>query len=288
MDLVRLGLERAKSAKEALQVITQLLEKYGQGGDCAENSSWSYHNSFLIADCNEAYVLETAGSLWAAEHVTSGPRNISNNVSIRTKCDLTSKDLLSHALKKGYWDGKKTFNFSEAFSESYREPTQNWNPYDREDVIRHLLTQWDTKEDDTACLKRAIAILREHTSGVCMHTPVFISTASIVSRLDRDPLKSVHWFTGTANPCKSCFKPLQFNEHVVLPTSLVASKTVDPNTLWWAHQNSKKKKTEELMKLENEYIELALNTIKSQQTPFGTLLFCNVLEQEWQILHEFQ
>jgi len=217
--------------------------------------------------------------LWAAERVTSGPRNISNNVSIRTKCDLTSKDLLSYAQNKGYWNGKNTFNFGEAFAES------SCFELGRERAIRHLLTQWDTKEDDAACVKRSMNILREHTGGVCMHTSSFSSTASMVSRIDRDPSKSLHWFTGTAHPCKSCFKPLQFNEHVALPASLVASKTVDPNTLWWAHQNSKKKKTEELMKLEDEYLQMAVNSIKSKETPFGTLLFCNALQQEWQILH---
>ena len=54
MDLVRLGLERGATSREALEVITRLLEEHGQGGPCAENDpSFTYHNSFLICDVEE-------------------------------------------------------------------------------------------------------------------------------------------------------------------------------------------------------------------------------------------
>lgn len=68
--LNRLGLERADTAEKALKVITDLLEKHGQGGSCMEdNCSFTYHNSFLISDRTEAWVLETSGRYWAAEKV---------------------------------------------------------------------------------------------------------------------------------------------------------------------------------------------------------------------------
>lgn len=54
MDLVRLGLERGETSREALDVITNLLEEHGQGGPCAEDDpSFTYHNSFLICDFDE-------------------------------------------------------------------------------------------------------------------------------------------------------------------------------------------------------------------------------------------
>lgn len=67
----RLGLERGKTAREALDMMTGLLEELGQGGNCSETSQFSYHGSFIIADPTEAWVLETAGKLWAAERITS-------------------------------------------------------------------------------------------------------------------------------------------------------------------------------------------------------------------------
>lgn len=68
----RLALERADSAEKALNVIVELLEKYGQGGNCMEDEcTYTYHNSFLICDRTEAWVLETSGEYWAAERVES-------------------------------------------------------------------------------------------------------------------------------------------------------------------------------------------------------------------------
>lgn len=71
-----LALERGDSVWAALRVITELLEQHGQGGACREDPEhFSYQNTFLLADRQEAWVLETAGKLWAAQKIT-GQRSI--------------------------------------------------------------------------------------------------------------------------------------------------------------------------------------------------------------------
>lgn len=83
MDLVRLGLERAGSATEAVEVITGLLRRYGQGGSGHLDSNRPYWSSFLVADSTRAYVLETSGPSWAVEEVLDpGVRAISNRTTI--------------------------------------------------------------------------------------------------------------------------------------------------------------------------------------------------------------
>ena len=66
MDLVRLGLERARNAAEAVEVMTGLLEACGQGGIADAAHQEAYDSSFLVADPAQAFVLDTAGADYAA------------------------------------------------------------------------------------------------------------------------------------------------------------------------------------------------------------------------------
>ncbi|MEW6497007.1 MAG: C69 family dipeptidase, partial [Cyanobacteriota bacterium] len=116
MDLLRLGLERGEAAFCALQIIIDLLDRYGQGGNCAEHFSMNYHNSFILADKNEAWVLETAGKYWVAQRVTSGTRSISNNLSIRNKGDLRHPEVIKYAIEIGACKSEEEFDFAKNFS----------------------------------------------------------------------------------------------------------------------------------------------------------------------------
>ena len=81
MDLVRLGLERARSAAEAVDVLTGLLQTCGQGGIADAVRQEAYDSSFLIADPTQAFVLETAGSDYAVASFPAGVA-ISNRITL--------------------------------------------------------------------------------------------------------------------------------------------------------------------------------------------------------------
>ena len=91
MDLVRLGLERGKTADNAIDAMTGLLELHGQGGACLESGD-AYWSSFLVADANSAWVLETSESTWAARPVDRAAA-ISNRLSLGTEWTRASADL---------------------------------------------------------------------------------------------------------------------------------------------------------------------------------------------------
>jgi hypothetical protein len=83
MDLVRLALERAATAVAAVEVITSLLERVGQGGSGQEGARRPYWSSFLIADPTGAFVVETSGNAHAVEPVDRA-RATSNRTTIPT------------------------------------------------------------------------------------------------------------------------------------------------------------------------------------------------------------
>ncbi len=120
MDLVRLGLERGKTAREALNAIGRVVEEHGQFGSASPTRGvgGAYHNSFIIADPKEAWVLETAGSHWVAKRLRNGSTSISNGVSLGTDFELTSAHVIQHAVTRGWWPENKIkeFHFQHAYS----------------------------------------------------------------------------------------------------------------------------------------------------------------------------
>jgi hypothetical protein len=97
-DLVRLGLERAGSACQAVEVLTDLIGRHGQEGA----------SSFLVADAAEAFVLEAAGHHWALGHVGS-VRAVAAACLLRQDWDRISRGLSDLAIGRGWWpgDGRK-------------------------------------------------------------------------------------------------------------------------------------------------------------------------------------
>ncbi|CAG9781960.1 unnamed protein product [Diatraea saccharalis] len=214
MDLVRLGLERGNTAEEALNIITTLLEKYGQGGPCSElDDSHFYHNSFLIADPKEAWVLETSGKLWAAEKIESGFRNISNGLTIRTKIDKHSDNLQAKAKKMGLWNGEGEFDFTKCFSSGGDEVRQ-------EEGRKLLELATATSNFD---VKDMFNILRHKESRICRGCDdTFPTQGSQVSCLTNAAV-NVHWFTATPDPSVSYFKPFIFTSNPKISPYTISS-----------------------------------------------------------------
>ncbi len=241
MDLVRLGLERASSARGAVELIAELLEAHGQGGNGGHRSVFRYHNSFLVADPEEAWVLETAGRAWAAKRVR-GVRSISNGLTLGDDWELTSSGLAARARDYGLRPGKGREDFARIFADPVI--TKAAAAVRRRACTERLLE----RERGSISALTAMRALRQHGSPdrpsralggvfqtVCAHAGWLPTrahgqtTGSLVARPG-----DACWVTATAAPCLSLFKPVDLGAE--LPAFGAPNGSYDPGTLWWRHE----------------------------------------------------
>ncbi len=216
MDLLRLGLERGADAREALEVIVRLLETHGQGGSCGlENRAFTYHNSFIIADPNCAFVLETAGRESAVEEVR-GARTISNRLTIGDFARANGDRLRARVSGARARRARSTELASKALGAA-----------DMMALLRDhgAGRRWPRYR----FLNGAMSAPCVHAGGVAVRSQ---TTASWVAELT--PGRIRHWATATAAPCFSLFKPVSVDRPVY--TGPAPDDHDDGESLWWRHE----------------------------------------------------
>ncbi|MCI6145081.1 MAG: C69 family dipeptidase [Alloprevotella sp.] len=122
VSLMAIALQRSKTAREAIAVMTSLVQEYGYA---------SSGESFSIADPNEVWILEMIGkgsgrrgTVWVAVRIPDDCIAVHANQSRIHKFDLKdkrnvlySKDVISFARERGYFNGKDAdFSFSAAYA----------------------------------------------------------------------------------------------------------------------------------------------------------------------------
>jgi secernin len=243
MDLVRLGLERGHSAEEAVEVMTGLIEEYGQGGSGYHDKDWPYHNSFLVADRRAAFVLEASERHWALRRVHE-IGSASNHLTIGSDWDAVSDGAIEHAVAAGWWNEQadQRFDFAAAYRDTSVVP----------EVIssgRHqrtcaLLEQAQGMVSVEA-LKRA---LRDHYGrptpatdltpadpqyfSVCMHAdPVGTTTASMIARIPTAGDEPLVYWASLGAPCVGAFIPLYVDANI--PAVLSQGGERPDDSPWW-------------------------------------------------------
>ena len=219
MDLLRLALERSKTGQEAIAVITDLLEEHGQGGNGEFERVLYYHNSYIIADPEEAWVLESIDRHWAAKRIAD-IYSISNGLTIGSTWDARSSELVEYAIRRGWCQDENGFSFSKCYSDFVYTTFSS-------STTRRKRTM-DIMDENLGQISVAtvISVLRDHGkedgSGyrpdkgitqqtVCAHAnfgPIRVAqtTGSLIAYLH--PENPVLFVTGTAAPCTSTFLSL--------------------------------------------------------------------------------
>ncbi|MFW6276190.1 MAG: dipeptidase [Bacteroidota bacterium] len=188
-SLMRLALQRAKTAREAIDVIDNLLQTYGY---------YSTGESFSIADPNEVWYMEmigkgpgNTGAVWVARKVPDGYISAhANQARITTfptndpENTLYTEDVIDLAVEKGYYDpdSGEPFSFADTYNpldptgllycegrvwSLFRRsaPSLNLSPdYFRAVVGAEPYPLW-IKPDERISLEFAMSLVRDHFEG---------------------------------------------------------------------------------------------------------------------------
>jgi dipeptidase len=187
--LMRFTLQRAKTAREAINVMTELVEKYGYASE---------GESISIADKEEVWLMEITGTgkggkgaVWVAVRIPDGMVCAHANMSRIREFALDDREnvrysdnVISFAVEKGYYDPKSGKPFS--FSEAYNPPTEEqvrysarrvWSIFRRVSPSMNLSPDWSSckkgatpyplfiRPDEPLDVQDVIALHRDHYEG---------------------------------------------------------------------------------------------------------------------------
>ncbi len=276
MDMLRAALERACEPREAMQIIIDLLEEFGQGGNCIHDGELYYHNSFIIANAEDAWVLETVDKQWGARQLKD-VYSISNCLTLGNEYDLASSGLVELSLQKGFSKSRADFNLAEDYSDFI------FTKFSKGRVRRERTFSALNEQNGKVSIESVIEILRSHKKenfdprkgftnvDICMHAgpgPIRVSqsTASMIVYLEKG--RPLIFATGTSAPCTGIFKPFWMDTLSALDFGTIPGDRSD-SSLYWTHEKLHravllnypgriKTYAEDRDKMEKEFMETAL------------------------------
>jgi len=187
-SLIYLTLQRAKTAREAIKIMDELVSEYGY---------FSEGESFSIADPNEVWIMEmigkgagNKGAVWVARRVPDGYICGHANQSRITTFPLNdpenclyARDVIELARSKGYFTGKdEDFSFSDAYAplnfEAIRfcdarvwsgflkvaDGMQDYIDYVKGENPQHRLPLW-VKVNHKLSVQDVMSIMRDYYQG---------------------------------------------------------------------------------------------------------------------------
>ena len=103
-ELVRLALERSHTALQAVDVLTDLISRHGQCAEPGGRPGNPADNIFLVADGQEAFVVEAAGQHWAL-HECRQVRAVTGVSLVRQDWRRLAPGLVDFAVRQNWWKG---------------------------------------------------------------------------------------------------------------------------------------------------------------------------------------
>jgi secernin len=231
MDLVRIGLERGRTADEALDHMTEMLAEHGQGGIADAAHDEAYFSSFLVADPSSAWVIETSGRSWAAKPADTGAA-ISNRIALGTDWTRASPDVRAGADFDDWRDPESWAALADirlaCTIPAVTGAERASSPADLAALMRHHGERpWGRPggdPGDVSALPQERLGPNAEGFSVCMHLRGYQATAaSMICELPADPDAPFRAWVAPGSPCVSVFIPVFPTDAV--PAALAAEST---------------------------------------------------------------
>jgi secernin len=212
-DLVRLALERSTSARQAVDVLTDLIARHGQGstgeGGRHHDEEGAGDSSFLVADAREAFALEATGNHWALQ-VVGTVRAASDVCHLRQDWDRISRGLADLAIRRGWWpeNGSK-LDFAGALAREGGDNAASLRRWGR----ATLLLEQQSGQIDAAFVRRLLSDHGESAAPrpdmtLCRHGAEDATAASLLAQLGPAAESVPVAWCAFGPPCASLYFPL--------------------------------------------------------------------------------
>ena len=274
MDLVRIGLERGRTAAESVEAITGVVTKFGQGLFAGNSQFSSYDNGLIVADPKEAYIIETAGHEWAVKTVDRA-LGISNVHSIDTDWTRLSRTAEETAIEHGWWQaGSGRFDFRKAYLDV--EKARTGSGTNRRARLCAFLADCEGGVD----LRTMMSLVADHADGtdpheghratmpsewsVCMHyghTATGNTAGTLVAHLCDDGSRLPVYWTSFYSPCLGIFLPT-FSEGRLPQVLSVGDGQPSDDSPWWLFRQLEKS-----TRRGHDFDEETVNAIRGEWAP---------------------
>jgi dipeptidase len=290
--LRRLIIQRAKTAREGIQIAGELLGHFGYADS---------GRTLVIADPNEGWLLSIVrGKHWVAQRVPDDEVVILPNVHIISKVNLEdadnfmgASDIVDYAIKRGWYDPSSGRQFS--FRDAYNPPNNSWDP--RQWRGQSLVTTsikylseteqlpFSVRPDYKFSVKDVIDILRYHGDKGSLCAPSTLEGAvfqlrhwippevgCVYWRTSAEPCTSVliPWYLGITEIPEEYHKPVEIDEQLTIEHHLNPPKETfdyDPNHAWWTFkrlQDRVNSNDQDLIKARETWDEFERNLFADQ------------------------
>jgi len=249
-DFMQIVLERATTAREAVEFLGWLTETYHNTDDPGQ--------IYGIADPNEGWVFEATVTRWVAKRVPDdGFHIIANRYTIGSEWDLGSDDVVEFAIANGWYDPEKDgpFHWARHMTRDAYDGRREWypnRPYDYLRELRSVQVLTEAAKKGGITVQDVMALMRDHYNDTFLyHDPphqsphrtieVNRTVASLVGQLRSDmppAIGALAWIS-LSPPATTPYLPFHAGITAVPPSvhAGVADNGLadfDPASAWWS------------------------------------------------------